>query len=193
MKRICVYCGSSYGKLPIYTEAAKALGKALTERDIGLVYGGASVGIMGVIADAVLENGGEVIGVIPQAIADKEIAHTNLTELKVVANMHQRKAMMADDSDGFIALPGGLGTMEELFEVWTWAQLGFHQKPCGLMNVAGYYDHLTAFIDHAVDQEYVKATHKDTLLVATEPNDLLEKMANYQAVPGGKWIGRDDL
>jgi len=193
MKRICVYCGSSYGKSPIYTEAAKALGKALTQQGIGLVYGGASVGIMGVIADAVLENGGEVIGVIPQAIADKEIAHTKLTELKVVADMHERKAMMAEDSDGFIALPGGLGTMEELFEVWTWAQLGFHQKPCGLMNVAGYYDHLTAFIDHAVDQEYVKAAHQDALLVATEPNELLQKMASYHATPDGKWIGRDDL
>ena len=193
MKRICVYCGSSYGKLPVYTEAAKTLGKALTDQGIGLVYGGASVGIMGVIADSVLEAGGEVIGVIPQSIADKEIAHTGLTELKVVPNMHERKAMMAEYADGFIALPGGLGTMEELFEVWTWSQLGFHQKPCGLMSVAGYYDHLTAFIDHAVDQEYVKAVHKDALLVATEPADLIEKMANYQAAPGSKWIDRDDL
>jgi len=177
----------------VYTEAAKALGNALTGRGIGLVYGGASVGIMGVVADSVLEGGGEVIGVIPQSIADKEIAHTGLTELKVVPNMHERKAMMAEYSDGFIALPGGLGTMEELFEVWTWAQLGFHQKPCGLMNVANYYDHLTAFITHAVDQEYVKAAHQEALLVATEPNDLIEKMATYRAVPGGKWIGRDDL
>ena len=193
MKRICVYCGSSYGKLPAYTEAAKALGHAMTEQGIGLVYGGASVGIMGVIADAVLEGGGEVLGVIPQAIADKEIAHTGLTELKVVANMHERKAMMAEDSDGFIALPGGLGTMEELFEVWTWAQLGFHQKPCGLMNIAGYYDHLTAFIEHAVDQEYVKSAHQQALLVAKDPKDMLEQMANYKATPGGKWIGRDDL
>ena len=193
MKRICVYCGSSYGKLPAYTEAAKALGKALTDRGIGLVYGGASVGIMGVVADAVLESGGEVVGVIPQAIADKEIAHTGLTELKVVPNMHERKAMMADYSDGFIALPGGLGTMEELFEVWTWAQLGFHDKPCGLLNVAGYYDHLNAFISHAVDQEYVKAAHQEALLVSTEPNGLIEQMANYKPAPGSKWIGKDDI
>ena len=183
MKRICIYCGSSYGKLPAYTDAAKALGKALTDRGIGLVYGGASVGIMGVVADAVLDAGGEVIGVIPQSIADKEIAHTGLTELNVVADMHERKAMMADYADGFIALPGGLGTMEELFEVWTWSQLGFHQKPCGILNVEGYYDHLTAFISHAVDQEYVKAAQQDALLVATESEDLLKKMANYQATP----------
>ena len=193
MKRICVYCGSSYGKLPAYTEAAKALGKVLTDHGMGLVYGGASVGIMGVVADAVLENGGEVVGVIPQAIADKEIAHTGLTALKVVPNMHERKAMMADYSDGFIALPGGLGTMEELFEVWTWAQLGFHNKPCGLLNVAGYYDHLNAFISHAVGQEYVKAAHQETLLVSTEPNDLIEQMTNYKPAVGSKWIGRDDL
>jgi len=177
----------------VYTEAAKALGKALTNRGIGLVYGGASVGIMGVLADAVLEGDGEVIGVIPQAIADKEIAHTGLTKLQVVSNMHERKSMMAEYSDGFIALPGGLGTMEELFEVWTWGQLGFHQKPCGLMNVANYYDQLTAFITHAVDQEYVKAVHQDALLVATEPNELIEQMINYQVVSGGKWIARDDL
>ncbi|MGB1311786.1 MAG: TIGR00730 family Rossman fold protein [Leucothrix sp.] len=193
MKRICVYCGSSYGKLPIYTDTAKALGKVLTDNNIGLVYGGASVGIMGVVADAVLAGGGEVIGVIPQAIADKEIAHTGLSQLEVVPNMHERKAMMADFADGFIALPGGLGTMEELFEVWTWSQLGFHQKPCGLMNVAGYYDHLTAFIDHAVDQEYVKAVHQEALLVATDPADLIQQMTNYRAAPGSKWIGRDDL
>ena len=193
MKRICVYCGSSYGKLPAYTDAAKALGKTLTDNGIGLVYGGASVGIMGVVADAVLEGGGEVIGVIPQAIADLEIAHTGLSQLEVVANMHERKAMMAEFSDGFIALPGGLGTMEELFEVWTWAQLGFHHKPCGLMNVAGYYDHLTAFIDHTVDQEYVKAADRETLLVSSEPADLIKQMTNYKPSVGTKWIGRDDL
>ena len=179
MKYVAVNCGASDGKLPAYTETAQALGSTLAERGIGLVYGGASVGIMGVVANAVLEGGGDVIGVIPQAIADREIAHTDLTELKVVPDMHARKAMMADCSDGFIALPGGLGTLEELFEVWTWSQLGFHHKPIGLMNVAGYYDHLLAFISHAVDQEYVRSNQQDALLVATEPKALLEKMLRY--------------
>lgn len=193
MKRICVYCGSSIGKRPEYATAAKALGKALVDRNIGLVYGGASVGIMGLIANTVLELGGEVIGIIPQAIADKEIAHTGLTELKVVANMHERKAMMADYSDGFIALPGGMGTLEELFEVLTWAQLGFHQKPCGVLNVAGYYDHLIAFLEHAVDQEYLKSQHFGMLQTANEPDALLELLSHYQAPVDGKWITREDL
>ena len=193
MKRICVYCGSSIGKRPEYATAAKALGKALVDRNIGLVYGGASVGIMGLIANTVLELGGEVIGIIPQAIADKEIAHTGLTELKVVANMHERKAMMADYSDGFIALPGGMGTLEELFEVLTWAQLGFHQKPCGVLNVDGYYDHLIAFLEHAVDQEYLKSQHFGMLQTAKEPDALLELLSSYQAPVDGKWITRKDL
>jgi uncharacterized protein (TIGR00730 family) len=193
MKRICVYCGSSIGKRPEYAAAAKALGEALVARNIGLVYGGASVGIMGLIADAVLSLGGEVIGVIPQAIADKEIAHTGLSKLEVVANMHERKARMADYSDGFIALPGGMGTLEELFEVLTWGQLGFHTKPCGLLNVEGYYDHLTAFLEHAVDQEYLKGKHLGMLQTQTEPNALLDLLAAYQAPEGGKWIERKDL
>ncbi|PWQ95138.1 TIGR00730 family Rossman fold protein [Leucothrix pacifica] len=193
MKRICVYCGSSMGKKQEYAEAAKALGQALVERNIGLVYGGASVGIMGLIADTVLSLGGEVIGVIPQAIADKEIAHTGLTELKVVANMHERKAMMAEYSDGFIALPGGMGTLEELFEVLTWGQLGFHQKPTGVLNVDGYYDHLIAFLEHAVDQEYLKANHLDMLQKASEPMALLDLLRDYQAPAVGKWVDRKDL
>ena len=193
MKRICVYCGSSIGKRPEYATAAKALGKALVDCNIGLVYGGASVGIMGLIANTVLELGGEVVGIIPQAIADKEIAHTGLTELNVVANMHERKAMMADYSDGFIALPGGMGTLEELFEVLTWAQLGFHQKPCGVLNVEGYYDHLIAFLEHAVDQEYLKSQHFGMLQTATEPDALLELLSRYQAPVDGKWITRKDL
>ena len=193
MKRICVYCGSSMGKRPEYAAAAKALGEALVERNIGLVYGGASVGIMGLVADTVLSLGGEVIGVIPQAIADKEIAHTGLTELKVVANMHERKAMMAEYSDGFIALPGGMGTLEELFEVLTWGQLGFHTKPCGVLNVDGYYDHLIAFLEHAVDQEYLKSNHLGMLQKATEPTALLDLLSDYTAPEVGKWIEKKDL
>lgn len=193
MKRICVYCGSSMGKRPEYATAAKALGEAMVARNLGLVYGGASVGIMGLIADTVLANGGEVIGVIPQAIADKEIAHTGLTELQVVANMHQRKAAMVDASDGFIALPGGMGTLEELSEILTWGQLGFHTKPAGLLNVEGYYDHLLAFLEHAVDQEYLKEKHFGMLQKAVEPDALLNLMESYQAPEGGKWIGRKDL
>lgn len=193
MKRICVYCGSSMGKRPEYADAAKALGEALVERNIGLVYGGASVGIMGLTADTVLSLGGEVIGVIPQAIADKEIAHTGLTELKVVANMHERKAMMAEYSDGFIVLPGGMGTLEELFEVLTWGQLGFHKKPCGILNVDGYYDQLIAFLEHSVDQGYLKSNHLDMLQKATEPTVLLDLLSDYSAPEVGKWNKEKEL
>lgn len=176
MKKICVFCGSSPGKQPEYIEVARKLAVALTKREIGLVYGGASVGIMGEIADAVLSSGGEVIGVIPQALVDKEVSHKGLSELKVVASMHERKAVMAQLSDGFIALPGGLGTLEELFEVLTWAQLGFHEKPCGLLNVNGYYDQLCFFLDHAVEEEFVKTSHRKMLLTGDSPEALLSLM-----------------
>jgi len=188
MKRICVYCGSSPGRLPEYAEAATALANELTSRDIGLVYGGASVGIMGVVADAVLGNGGEVIGIMPQSLVDKEIAHSGLTELKATDSMHERKAMMAELSDGFIALPGGIGTLEELFEVLTWSQLGFHQKPCALLNVNGYYDGLAQFLDHTVTEQFVKPEHRQTLLIEERPEQLLETMLAYQPVKAGKWI-----
>lgn len=193
MKRICVYCGSSMGKLPEYADAAKALGEALVEQNIGLVYGGASVGIMGLIADTVLELGGEVIGVIPQSIADKEIAHTKLTHLTVVPDMHARKAMMAELSDGFIALPGGVGTLEEIFEVVTWGQLKLHAKPCLLMNVDGYYNQLIGFLEHAVEQGYVKDSYRETLLVATDADAALEAMAAWEEPVGGKWVDNDEL
>jgi uncharacterized protein (TIGR00730 family) len=179
MKKVCVYCGSSSGRRPEYSYAARSLAKALTLRGIGLVYGGASVGIMGEIADAVLAGGGEVIGVIPQALVDKEVAHNGLTELKVVGSMHERKQVMMDLSDGFIALPGGLGTQEELFEVLTWSQLGFHKKPCGLLNVEGYYDKLCSFLDHAVDEQFVKTHHREMLLVDDSPEKLLTLMEAY--------------
>src|SRR5690606_23334523 len=152
IKNLCVYCGSNAGNRPDYVEGAQTLARELVSRDIGLVYGGASVGIMGALADAVLAAGGRVIGIIPDGLLNKEIGHHDLTELHIVASMHERNTMMAERSDGFIALPGGAGTLEEIFETWTWAQLGMHQKPCGLLNIAGYYDQLAGFLDHAVDQ-----------------------------------------
>ncbi|MDD1633959.1 MAG: TIGR00730 family Rossman fold protein, partial [Methylococcaceae bacterium] len=147
---ICIYCGSSPGRLDAYASAAFSLAESLVSRNIRLVYGGASIGIMGMVADQVLKLGGQVIGVIPKALAHKEVAHHHLTELHVTQSMHERKMLMAELSDGFIALPGGIGTLEELFEIWTWAQLGFHNKPCGLLNVEGYYDSLIGFLDHVL-------------------------------------------
>jgi len=179
MKKVCVYCGSSSGRRPEYSYAARSLAKALISRGIGLVYGGAGIGIMGEIADAVLAGGGQVIGVIPQMLADKEVAHDGLTELKIVGSMHERKQVMMDLSDGFIALPGGLGTQEELFEVLTWSQLGLHTKPCGLLNVEGYYDKLCSFLDHAVEEQFVKSHHREMLLVEQSPEKLLTLMEAY--------------
>ncbi|ANO52376.1 LOG family protein [Woeseia oceani] len=187
MKAICVYCGSSPGIRDDYTLAAKSLAVALTERDLALVYGGASKGIMGVLADAVLERGGRVIGVIPQALRDKEIAHPTLSELHVVASMHERKALMAELADGFIALPGGFGTLEEIIETVTWAQLGFHSKPCGLLNIAGYYEPLLAFIASSVREGFVRDEHQTMLMVEEQADSLLENFASYQPVLRDKW------
>lgn len=192
MKRICVYCGSSPGIRPDYIEMARKLAKELAKRDIGLVYGGASVGIMGELADTVLAQGGEVIGVIPQALVEKEVSHNGLTELKVTQSMHERKSLMAELADGFIALPGGIGTFEELFEVLTWAQLGFHQKPCAVLNVAHYYDQLAAFLDHAVSQGFVKAVQRNMLLMEEDPATLIDAMQIYTPPVVDKWIGRDE-
>ena len=191
MKRICVYCGSNPGRNPEYTRAAKALGQLLASNGIGVVYGGASIGIMGTVADAALAGGSEVIGVIPSALATREVAHSGLTDLHVVDSMHQRKQKMADLSDGFVALPGGWGTLEEIFEVLTWAQLGFHDKPCGLLNVEGYYDHLKAFLGHAMDEEFVRTAYKAMIMVEEDPEVLLTKFRNYQAPIVKKWIERD--
>lgn len=191
MNRICVYCGSRPGKRPEYALAAHQLAKELVQRSIGLVYGGAHVGIMGQLADAVLAQNGEVIGIIPQALVDKEVAHYGLTELRIVASMHERKAMMADLADGFIALPGGLGTLEELFEILTWAQLGLHRKPCGLLNIDGYYDGLAAFLDHAVNEQFVKIVDRSMLLIESQPHKLLNSMVSYQAPSVEQWIGAD--
>jgi hypothetical protein len=177
MKNICVYCGSSDGARPEYQQAAAALGRAMVEKNIDLVYGGASVGLMGTLADAVLEGGGRVTGVIPESLVDREISHPGLTELVVVESMHARKSVMAELSDAFIALPGGIGTMDELFEILTWAHLGIHQKPCALLNVAGYYDHLTAFVNYGVDQGFIRQETAAKLMIQDDPNALIEQFA----------------
>ncbi|MEC6744509.1 TIGR00730 family Rossman fold protein [Pseudomonas qingdaonensis] len=186
--RLCVFCGSSSGSKPIYVEMATCLGKALAENGIGLVYGGASVGLMGAVADAVLANGGEVIGIIPQALQEKEIAHQGLTDLRVVRSMHERKALMAELSDGFIAMPGGIGTLEELFEVWTWGQLGYHAKPCALFNVEGFYNGLATFLDNLVEEAFVKSNHREMLIVEDDVARLLTAIDRYEAPVLTKWI-----
>ena len=193
MKKICVYCGSSPGKLSEYIESAVLLADELVKRDMGLVYGGASVGIMGEVANAVLERGGEVIGIIPHSLAEKELSHTGLTQLNVVSSMHERKAMMAKKSDGFIALPGGIGTLEEIFEVLTWSQLGFHSKPCAVLNVQHYYDSLMLFLDHVVEQGFVKEAHRNMLLMENTPGKLLDAMASYKPPITPKWLGKNEI
>lgn len=193
IKKICVYCGSSPGKNPAYSAAATNLANAMCERGIGLVYGGAAVGVMGAVANAVLEAGGEAIGVIPKSLAVKEVAHHGLTELHVVASMHERKAMMADLADGFIALPGGWGTLEEIFEILTWAQLGFHDKPCGLLNIEGYYDGLIGFLENTFEQQFVNELYRPMLMKSREPMALLDQFATYQAPKVRKWMAEDEL
>jgi uncharacterized protein (TIGR00730 family) len=192
MKTLCVYCGSSPGADPAFLEAGRTLGRVLVERGIGLVYGGAGVGVMGAVADAVLAGGGRAIGIIPEALAVKEVAHDGLTEQHVVGSMHERKALMAERSDGFVALPGGWGTFEEIFEVLTWAQLGFHEKPCGLLNINGYYDHLHAFLEHAIESGFVPSVCRDMLMVEADPARLLDRYAVYRAPKVRKWITRED-
>jgi uncharacterized protein (TIGR00730 family) len=192
MNRICVYCGSSPGKQPIYREAARSLGHELAARGLGLVYGGASLGVMGAVADAALERGGEAIGIIPYALATKEVSHSGLSDLFVVESMHERKAKMAELSDGFIALPGGWGTIEEIFEMLTWAQLGFHEKPCGLLNVATYFDPLFAFLENAIDQQFVKEEFRPMMMMDDRPASLLDRFAAYRAPRVKKWIGPEE-
>lgn len=187
MNRLCVYCGSSSGNGAQFAEAAVELGSLLASSNIGLVYGGATVGLMGTIANTVLDAGGRVTGIIPVAIRDKEIAHQGLTELYVVDSMHERKSLMAVLSDGFVALPGGFGTIEELIEVLTWGQLQFHEKPCGLLNVDGYFDHLLAFFDNARDKGFLKPVQRDMLLVADTPADLLDQFEHYDPPLVEKW------
>lgn len=191
MNTLCVYCGSNPGLLPDYRESARLLGNELAVRGIGLVYGGASIGVMGAIANAVLEKGGRVTGVIPYSLATREVAHDGLNELIVVSSMHERKAKMAELSDGFIALPGGWGTLEELFEMLTWAQLGLHEKPCGLLNVASYFDSLYTFLENAIEQQFVKAEYRPMVMMDESPANLLERFNNYRAPQVKKWISKD--
>lgn len=178
--RICVFCGSSTGRSRQYVSAARTVGHQLARRGVGLVYGGAQVGIMGVLANAALDAGGEVIGVIPAHLVDREIAHTGLSDLHVVSGMHERKARMAGIADAFLALPGGAGTLEELFEVWTWAQLGLHDKPIALLDVVGFFQPLLAAIDHMVAEEFLPGAHRDMLVVASDIDDILDRFAVYR-------------
>ncbi|MEO6164557.1 MAG: TIGR00730 family Rossman fold protein [Candidatus Binatia bacterium] len=183
MRKICVFTGSRQGLCPEFASAAKQLGRELVARGYGLVYGGGNVGLMTMIADTVLELNGNVTGVIPNSLVSKEVAHLGLSDLRVVASMHERKALMAELSDGFIAMPGGIGTMEEFFEVLSWAQLGLHDKPCALLNVAGYYDPLIQFIDQAVEQDFIKPKHRELLIEESDPGRLLDRFAKLIAVP----------
>jgi uncharacterized protein (TIGR00730 family) len=188
--RICVFTGSQSGARAEYADAARQMSRELVERGYGVVYGGGNVGLMAVIADAVLERGGHVTGVIPDTLVSQEVAHRGLSELRVVQSMHERKAMMAELSDGFIAMPGGIGTMEEFFEVLSWAQLGLHDKPCGLLNIGGYYDHLIRFMNHAVDQQFLKPKHRALLIVEEEPTQLLDRFGPIIAANGAKRFER---
>jgi hypothetical protein len=189
-KRLCIFCGSSHGGNPVYVEAAKNAGAELARRGIGLVYGGGNVGLMGVLADSVLAAGGDVIGVIPEALMAKEVGHRGLPDLRVVKTMHERKALMAELADGFVALPGGIGTFEEFFEIVTWAQLGLHSKPCALLNVNGFYDPLLRLLDHAIEERFIKPKQREHVIVESDFSALLDSMASHH-VP--KWIGKKTI
>lgn len=188
IKNLAVFCGSSAGTNNVYIENAERLGKELANRNKALIYGGAQVGCMGALANASLHNGGQVVGVIPQKLKDVEIAHEQLTELHVVHTMHDRKSKMADLADGFIALPGGAGTLEEWFEVFTWAQLGYHAKPCGLLNVNNFFDPLIAMIDHTIKEGFMNENYREMILISSDPNELLEKMDSYRPSHAVKWV-----
>jgi uncharacterized protein (TIGR00730 family) len=189
LRRVCVFCGSSTGHNPAYRRLADQLGRTLAKRGLGLVFGGGRVGLMGAVADGALAGGGEVIGVMPQALIDREIGHRGLTELRIVGSMHERKALMAELSDGFIALPGGIGTLEELFEIWTWAQLGLHAKPCGLLDTEGFFAPLVGFIDQLVAIGFVQPQYRSILHTADSPDDLLAAFDAYQAPLVARWVG----
>ncbi len=190
MHRICVFCGSSEGADPRYRAGAEGLGRLLAARGIEVVYGGGSVGLMGVVADAALAAGGRVTGVIPRTLWEREVGHRGLSDLRIVESMHERKALMAELADAFIALPGGAGTLEEFAEVWTWAQLGLHPKPCGLLDIGGYYDPLIAFLDRMVEQRFLRAEHRAMVLADTDPERLLARFAAYVPPAVPKWLDR---
>jgi uncharacterized protein (TIGR00730 family) len=193
MRRVCVFCGSAVGGRPVYAEAARQFGRALVRRGLGLVFGAGHIGLMGVIADAVRDAGGETIGVIPRMMVERELAHTGLTRLEVVETMHQRKALMADLSDAFVALPGGYGTCDELFEILTWAQLRLHVKPVGLLNVEGFFDPLLAWSDHMLAEGFLKPKHRKLLLTAAGPEEMLDALTNYRSPEGlDKWLDPTD-
>jgi uncharacterized protein (TIGR00730 family) len=193
VRSVCVFCGSKPGTEPAYATAARGLGRTLARERITLVYGGGRVGLMGVLADAVLEAGGDAIGVIPKALVEREISHTGLPDLRVVGSMHERKAAMSDLSEGFVALPGGTGTLEEFFEVLTWAHLGEHRKPCALLNVDGYFDPLLDVFDHMVRKGFLTEEHRSMVIVETEPESLLEALARYRPPEVPKWIEREEV
>ncbi len=187
MKKICVFCGSNAGARPEYADAARALAAEMSAHGLGLVYGGGNVGLMGILADAMLDAGAEVIGVIPRALVEKEVAHHGVTKLHVVQTMHERKAMMNELCDGFIALPGGFGTLEEFFEVLTWSQLGYHRKPCGLLDVAGYYEGLARMLDHGVAEKFISPRHRALVIAETDVSRLVQRLAEFKPADTSKW------
>lgn len=193
MKSVCVFCGSNPGNDPVYAEGARAMGVEIARRGMVLVYGGGAVGLMGIVADAALAAGGEVHGVIPRALREKEVGHHHLTRLEIVETMHIRKARMAELSEGFIAMPGGIGTFEELFEIWTWAQLGIHDKPLAFLNVAGFYDPLATFLDNTVEAGFLKQTHRAMTITDTEPATLLDRMEQYVPAVTYKWVEKEEV
>jgi uncharacterized protein (TIGR00730 family) len=192
VQSLCVFCGSRQGLDPAYTKAARLLGTMLAEANIRLIFGGGHVGLMGVVSNAALEAGGDVIGVIPRSLVERELAHAGLTDLRIVGSMHERKALMSDLSEGFITLPGGTGTLEEFFEVLTWAQLGEHEKPCGLLNVAGYFDPLLSVFDHMVHKGFLSQSNRALVLVESEPERLLKRIESYQPPKTAKWIDQSE-
>ena len=193
MRSVCIFCGSSPGYRPVYAEAATKTGRILAEAGLAMVYGGSKVGLMGAAADGALAAGGEVFGVLPRPLARKELEHTGLTRLEIVETMHQRKARMAELSDAFIALPGGAGTLEEVFEIWTWGQLALHAKPAAFLNVEGYYDPLRTFLDHAVGEGFLRESHRDMLIFGEDPQALIKGLAAYQPPAEEKWLERFQL